>query len=203
MYNPKYASLFNTQQKIPFIAFNLLSNLLVYIDALMIGALASLFVYQKKSNITAFFQSRHLLNKLVIIFAISGYIASSCFEWQLIHPSAVHFFQPVCKNVCLVIMILYSIYAVGWHTILLNAKFITLIGTWSYSLYIWQQIILLPVYKNPSTGQSFQIMEVTKYPFLSLAIVFSFAISSYYFIEKPILHWRDKAIEKYPVFGYK
>ncbi len=55
------------------------------------------------------------------------------------------------------------------------------LGTWSYSLYVWQQLFLIG-YLKPWTGG----------PLWALSATFACALLSYYLVEKPVLRLKDQ-----------
>ncbi|HEX7838912.1 MAG TPA: acyltransferase [Kofleriaceae bacterium] len=63
----------------------------------------------------------------------------------------------------------------------LNWRPLVLIGTWSYSLYLWQQVFLDPA--NHSVVATFP---------QNLVFVFAAGVVSYYAIEKPLLRMRER-----------
>lgn len=68
---------------------------------------------------------------------------------------------------------------------LLNAKGMKSLGTISYSLYIWQQLFILPTNSYP------QLEKYFYFPF-NIVLAIMAAIISYHFFEKPILKFKDK-----------
>jgi peptidoglycan/LPS O-acetylase OafA/YrhL len=77
----------------------------------------------------------------------------------------------------------------GWWNRLLSVRAFVLVGTWSYSLYLWQQLFLTP--RNPSWAGAFPAS------FLALTAC---ALASFYFVEKPILRHK-KRFEKAKLGG--
>jgi peptidoglycan/LPS O-acetylase OafA/YrhL len=63
----------------------------------------------------------------------------------------------------------------------LNWRPLVLIGTWSYSLYLWQQIFFDPT--NPSVIAAFP---------QNLVLAFAAGVVSYYAIEQPVLRLRER-----------
>jgi peptidoglycan/LPS O-acetylase OafA/YrhL len=55
------------------------------------------------------------------------------------------------------------------------------VGTLSYSLYLWQEPFL----------NHYEQSKMNTFP-LNILLAFSFAIASFYLIEKPFLAWRDR-----------
>lgn len=67
---------------------------------------------------------------------------------------------------------------------LLNSRILNLIGLWSYSLYLWQQLFL---YKTS--------LWINQYP-LNILLTFGMAILSYYLVEKPFLALRKNSSQR-------
>ena len=84
-------------------------------------------------------------------------------------------------NFAIALLMFYSIFGPNeiWYKFL-NSKVMNTIGLLSYSIYLWQQIYI--------SGNSYW---VTKYP-QNLFFISITAISSYYFIEKPILKLKTR-----------
>jgi peptidoglycan/LPS O-acetylase OafA/YrhL len=74
-----------------------------------------------------------------------------------------------------------SFFAVSW----LEWKPIALVGVWSYSIYLWQQIYCSPPESFTSAPRFFV------FPYW-LVPVFATAIASYYLVEKPFLRLKSK-----------
>lgn len=115
-------------------------------------------------------------NKFVVI-------ASAIFIFIISPLISLHFkgayniiFGISINNVCIMLLIFWSIYVPSKFANFLNAKPLIHIGILSYSLYIWQQLFLTNIYSS----------WVTQFP-QNLLVVFVVATLSYYVIEKPIL----------------
>jgi peptidoglycan/LPS O-acetylase OafA/YrhL len=67
---------------------------------------------------------------------------------------------------------------------ILNTKFLVVIGTLSYSLYIWQQIFL-------NAEASYWVNVFPQ----NLVLAFATAAASYYLVESPILRWRATVVK--------
>jgi peptidoglycan/LPS O-acetylase OafA/YrhL len=65
------------------------------------------------------------------------------------------------------------------------------VGRISYSLYIWQQLFLVPGWEHPSHFW-------TRLPW-NLAVVLVIACLSYYFVETPLLHIGGRLAAKFRV----
>jgi peptidoglycan/LPS O-acetylase OafA/YrhL len=69
--------------------------------------------------------------------------------------------------------------------IFLNLKWVRYLGTISYSIYLYQQVIIVPV-KHATAGVPLISLPAT------LAVVILAASASYWFIEKPFLRIKDR-----------
>lgn len=89
-------------------------------------------------------------------------------------------------NILIAVIMLYSICGPKgtWYR-LLNTKAFNFLGILSYSIYLWQQIFLLP-----------RLWWVTGFP-QNLACIFLAALFSYYVIERPFLRLKSKFAIKY------
>jgi peptidoglycan/LPS O-acetylase OafA/YrhL len=67
---------------------------------------------------------------------------------------------------------------------ILDARPVSFVGRISYSLYLWQQLFLVP-------GWSAEASWWTAFP-INLALAFAAAIASYYLIEKPCMNYGRK-----------
>jgi peptidoglycan/LPS O-acetylase OafA/YrhL len=85
-------------------------------------------------------------------------------------------------NVCVSIILLYSIYGhKGFWFKLVNSKVLNYVGLLSYSIYLWQQLFI--------SGKS--LSWASSFP-LNLVFTAMFALFSYYCIEAPFLKLKDK-----------
>ncbi len=84
-------------------------------------------------------------------------------------------------NISIMFLILWCLYIPSSVQRFLDYKWIKYIGTLSYSLYIWQQLILTRRYHT--FFNSFPV---------NLLVVFGIALISYHLIEKPILRLKSK-----------
>ncbi len=158
-------------------------------DGLMIGCLGALF----EPRISAWIQKSRsiLLNPLVLILAL-GFICSDVLpEWNLKHHLHLGFLLiplgigiktsvGLVANVLIALLMFVSVYKPGAWFNFLNTKPMRYIGRLSYSLYLWQQVIL-----------SDHLAPINKFP-LNVIVIFAMANFSYYVIEKPFLRLKDK-----------
>ena len=68
-----------------------------------------------------------------------------------------------------------------WVRRLLESRPLALLGTLSYSLYLWQEPFL----------NRFSRSEVTQFPF-NLLLAFAAASASHYLVERPLMRWRQR-----------
>jgi peptidoglycan/LPS O-acetylase OafA/YrhL len=80
---------------------------------------------------------------------------------------------------------------------ILNARPIVHIGVLSYSIYLWQVLFLHP-YNGPVFGQSLKLLTI--FPFSWLAI-FAVAELSFYLVEQPSLHLRNRLIRGFHLYA--
>ena len=69
----------------------------------------------------------------------------------------------------------------------LNSRPFVVVGRWSYSLYLWQQVFLL----QPAAAQKYAWFP------MNLALSFLAAVASFYLIEQPFLEWRRKITSRH------
>ena len=70
---------------------------------------------------------------------------------------------------------------------LLEWSWLTWIGRLSYSLYLWQQVTISPLWARVGlvSPKSFWLWQVA----LSFSAAFGCAIGSYYLVERPLVRW--------------
>jgi peptidoglycan/LPS O-acetylase OafA/YrhL len=85
-------------------------------------------------------------------------------------------FVPLLEPLCIAWLVGSSVYQSNWGTRLLVWRPLTVIGTFSYSLYLWQQVFTAPAADYPV--RSWLLFP----PFLILC-----AVLSYYFVERPCM----------------
>ena len=95
-------------------------------------------------------------------------------------------FAPSLRALCITGLLASWVFVpVGLSYRLLNARLMVLLGTISYSLYLWQQPLLVKpdFYPYPHA--------ITTFP-LNLAIAGLLAVASYRYVETPMRHWRER-----------
>lgn len=157
-------------------------------DALALGCLGAILRKDFLSKISE--NSFYISMCILIISLLSGKYSSFLLkqgdalneEYSLISALVYTFLGNIglITNITMLIIILYSLSEKSILFYLLNSKPFNYIGKLSYSIYLWQQLI---IYKfNPS---------IKTLP-IALVCIFIFAIISYYFIELPFLKYKDK-----------
>jgi len=168
-----------TQYYIPTSENYILAPFFIPASSIFTGALLSLLSFnsyfvktlQNKNLYTSFF----FIFSIVLIYFIL-HITSKGILGRITLP-----FGNILTDFCIGYLILFSIIRKK-HLIfkILNQKIIVRIGVISYSLYIWQQLFIIP------TG-NYPILEKYIYLPLNLILTFAFGFSSYHFFEKPFL----------------
>jgi peptidoglycan/LPS O-acetylase OafA/YrhL len=94
----------------------------------------------------------------------------------------VNFYQTIgvsILNICIALIINYCVNA---PVRMLNAKPMTFVGQISYSIYLWQMIFIMNVFRLPLG--------------INLMLIFIAACASYYLIEQPMLRLRSRLTPK-------
>lgn len=166
------------------IANYILAPFFVPASSIFTGALISLicfnsyslhkFIVHKNFNFAIFLAC-------IILVYIIYYISAKGMYSRLVLP-----FGDLLIDFSIAYLILFSIIR-NTHFIynILNSKLFKQIGIISYSLYIWQQLFIIPKGNYP-------ILEQYLYFPYNLIMVFSFGFLSYYFFEKPFLKLKKK-----------
>jgi len=89
-------------------------------------------------------------------------------------------------NILIACIMMFSVFGPRgrWFS-MLNTGILNRIGTWSYSLYLWQQLFICRT-----------VYFINRFPF-NLLFIFIAAIGSYYLIEKPFLKLKAKFAVRY------
>jgi peptidoglycan/LPS O-acetylase OafA/YrhL len=118
----------------------------------------------------------HAAAGAVFLAGIAGAIA-----WKLAHAPSAAVLAPTLANLAIALFVAKETRpSESLAFRLLNLRWVTQVGLWSYSLYLWQQPFLF----HFSTPAIYHI-----FPY-NYAIVFALALGSYYLIEKPSLRLR-------------
>ncbi len=185
--------LFDSHHKAGFIANNILSNFVVYIDALMTGSLFALLY--AKSVLSKFFAGLLRPHIMLLVTAVIYLIVDQLSQAHNIDAFTVPFTRTI-KCIAFGYWMLHTIYKTSWLSAFLNSRLMVMIGFWSYGLYLWQQLFLVPmIYKNEQGTKTINDSFYNQYPW-NIALLFMTAIACYYFFEKPILNWRTKLLRQ-------
>ena len=118
----------------------------------------------------------HVVAGAVFVGGIAGAIA-----WKLAHAPSAIVLAPTLANLAIALFVAKESRPSGSLAFrLLNLTWMTQMGLWSYSLYLWQQPFLFH-FSSPAIYHLFP---------LNYAIVFALGIGSFYLIEKPSLRLR-------------
>jgi len=172
------------------LAQDLLTGFLKHADAIFIGA--AFAIINKQYDIKTLISKQ--LAGIIALFAAVAYIGIEVLRSKfMLGVITVPFGNTVESSVC-AILILYTIHYTSWVSWLLNTKLLSLIGLYSYSIYVWQQLFLIA--RNTFPGNTPPVMPqywYTQFP-LNIVLVFATAVISYHVIEKPFLQLRDRII---------
>jgi peptidoglycan/LPS O-acetylase OafA/YrhL len=169
--------------KYPSVSVYFLAPFLKHADFLFSGCFLAFLLYYKSELLNKWIFNA---SKIIVYLAILAVWAFSKFEF---HPELDKFFIPVSGtiiNACVCFLLIYFILkkeSFGYK--LLNNSIIAFVGKLSYSLYLWQQLFLVPGHHKTSS------FWWTQFP-VNLIFVFATAYFSYLFIEKPFLKLKEK-----------
>jgi peptidoglycan/LPS O-acetylase OafA/YrhL len=147
-------------------------------DTILIGCLGALIEDKIFSNrltnriITTNYCVAFLL---LFVFVISPMLSAK------FHGAYTLLFGMGLENVAVLFLLLWAIHVPSFAARILNSKVLAHIGVLSYSLYIWQQLIL-------SNKLSYSFSGFPQ----NIILVFILAAFSYYVIEKPVLKLKDR-----------
>jgi len=140
------------------------------IDSILIGCAFALY----RQSLPAWVMRREVFwGCLIYPFVLSPIIGLLCRPYYVTVGFGL-------DAICAAILILHASRP-GAFSRLLSWEPMRLVGTWSYSLYLWQQLFLTS-YNTTWTG---------RFP-LSVLSALICALASYYLIEKPVLRWKRK-----------
>ncbi|HEX3799557.1 MAG TPA: acyltransferase [Verrucomicrobiae bacterium] len=159
-------------------------------DSIASGCLLAFLLDRRRpqmSKIFGFFPALFRATALVLIF-LNILLASACRRLDI--PFPLHLFVMLHPTVqCISICYLMGSWVLNQNGVsywLLNLAFVQWIGRLSYSLYIWQQIALIPHTANTFPDQWSLAQWATTFP-QNLGFVFLLAMLSYYCLEQPML----------------
>ena len=152
-------------------------------DCIMIGCLAALAVQFHPGSVTAFVQRRTYLGRI----CAAALILLSCFA---LPPRVSIIISPTVESFCAAYLIVsLALVPRGLDYAFLNFSVIKWIGRLSYSLYMWQQLFLVPA--AIATDVPVLNSWVIRFP-QNLILAFCTAVASYYLVEKPFLSLKDR-----------
>lgn len=158
------------------LAFSFFSHM----DCLMIGCLIA-YIYFREHKIIGFLNK--LPQGLVRLVAIALIFFSSLTQYLLLFGFFTVPFNKTVQSIAIGILIVsYSLQPKGWSYKFLNLKFVTYIGILSYSIYLWQQPLLVP---SGFYGKENPMITVFPYSIFVIIIisVFSYEIVEKYFLK--------------------
>lgn len=160
-------------------------NLLTRADAMMVGVLIALY----HPKILSLLNHLHRVNPVLLITPFVVLVGCVVFKRILHLPDsglilAFAGSYGILTNICIGFIILISITFRDnlWYQ-LLNWKYISRFGIFSYSIYLWQQLFF-----------SVSLGFWSSFP-LNLFLIAVAAIASYYFIEQPFLRLKSRFIK--------
>lgn len=152
-------------------------------DCIMVGCLAALAVQLHRDRIEAFVQSRTYLGRTCAV----AVILLSCFALPRRLSVIV---SPTLESFSAAYLILsLSLVPRGLDFAFLNFPVVKWIGRLSYSLYMWQQLFLVPA----ATSMDVPVLSswAIRFP-QNLILAFCAAVASYYVVEKPFLSLKER-----------
>ncbi len=162
------------------LSFSFFSNM----DCLMIGCLVA-YIYFKEYKIIGLLNN--LPQGLVRLVALGLVFFSSLIQHLLLFGFFTVPFNKTVQSIAVGILIVsYSLQPKGWSYNFLNLKFITYIGVLSYSIYLWQQPLLV---SSGFYGKENPIVIIFPYSIFIIAIV---SILSYELLEKYFFKLKKK-----------
>jgi len=158
----------------------LLFNPVKEFDAIILGALTSLFLFHFRLD----WNPKFLPYLKTVIFLILVPILILLYTLNIPFPDGT-FFQPPIVNIieALILSILLVLLIIPQKDLVyrfLNLKIIRFIGVLSYSLYVWQQIFVIDIPWKP-----FGLLGKNK--FLQIGLLFVIALISHYGYERKFL----------------
>jgi peptidoglycan/LPS O-acetylase OafA/YrhL len=151
------------------------------IDLIMWGCLLALLHDRLRATLTYLFSRNAVLYHILAVVAIVG--VRWVFRHKMLALITVPFYWTIdCAAICY-ILYFHTFISKGVVFKFLNSAPIVAIGVLSYSLYLWQELFLIPQEESKFFWQSFP---------LNVLGAFVIAAVSYYLWEKPILKLRKK-----------
>jgi peptidoglycan/LPS O-acetylase OafA/YrhL len=159
-------------------------------DSIAVGCFLAVLMDRRKSVLFKVFQFHPNICRLLAFGATYSniFLAALLTRLGISFPTRLFVsFTPTlqCISICYLIGSLVSVRSgIGYW--LMNCAPVRWVGRLSYSLYIWQQIVLIPAALSIFPDSWKAVMWTLQFP-QNLVFVFLFAILSYYCLEKPIL----------------
>ena len=144
-------------------------------DSILVGCL---FAILEKSNAFIAYMYRLWNTRIVVILCFLFVFVIDLFLTHTFAGAYAITVGMTINNFVIAFLLLWCVYTSSAVSTFLNSKILKQIGLISYSLYIWQQLVL---------GSTYRI----SFP-LNVAMVFSIGFISYYFVEKPILKLKNR-----------
>ena len=165
----------------------MLAGLVLHGNAILIGSFFGYAaIYYPLHQV---FQSK-LLNALWVASAIAAIVM---LEYAARNGIAAIFtvpFMSIIQNLAVGYLLLFTVCKASWLSKLLNHRILIAIGLWSYSIYIWQQFLLLPG-KSLFLSFSNYVQWIFIFPY-NIFFVFLIGWLSYRFIEMPLNSVKNK-----------
>ncbi|SHJ00248.1 acyltransferase family protein [Flavobacterium terrae] len=154
-------------------------------DSLAIGGIMAIFPSQKIKASKYFLYFKNKIAGLILIILLCQLMNSS-FVVSLLGLKIRYLYNLIgltVINSCIGLILLLSIHfpSDSFFTRFLNCRFMVVIGLWSYSIYLWQQIWLY--------SWDFPLI----FKFIGILIC---SVISYYCIETKFLAWRDTFLKR-------
>ncbi len=155
-------------------------TILTRIDAIAFGCLVSIYKDYILSKLEKYW--KYIIYISLGSLFILHFLPSNILDYN--HFAVIKSFGTAygsIANIFIALLILYSIYGPKklWYKFL-NLKIMNHIGILSYSLYLWQQIVI------------FEPFHFNFNPFVTVILIYLVAFTSYYFIEKQFLKLKSK-----------
>lgn len=155
-------------------------------DSIFSGALLAILSFK------GFFNSKQMIWKINGLSFVA--ILTIIFSMYCVHRGYLGFIfyantNTIC-NICICFLILKTVIVTkSWFYSVLNHRLMLKLGVISYSLYIWQQLFIIP------TGSYDNYNSIFVFP-INIIGALTAALISYYFFEKHILKLKAKFINQ-------
>jgi peptidoglycan/LPS O-acetylase OafA/YrhL len=120
--------------------------------------------------------------KLFIVFAVYLFFLAPMLHHYWL-PTKSGFITHILDPLCIICLIVWLIESEKKYWLVFNNKYIMMLGVYSYSIYIWQQLFLTPLNINTTISGMFP---------LNYLATFILAFLSYNLIEKQFLKLKNK-----------